>query len=1394
MNDNKKFEFFDTSRANTKKYYNNTTKFKTNEIIDIKTYKNIKINNKIFFFYILLFFIYISLSQAKKSLRKINANQIIVLNAHLPGNDDKYRLLGYDFISEPKEVYVNDLQYEFSEGDDKKLINLSSGDYVIRIILEETPENLENMFQGIYGVTKIDLSNFDTSNVKNMQKMFQYCHDLEEIDFTGIDTSKVTNMEGMFQSCKKLTSLDLSGFDTSSVTTMRNMFTTCEGLTYLDVSNFDTSEVKDMVEMFCDCLNLETIDVSSFSTNGGANLGGMFKYCLKLKSIKFSDSNKLICSNIGSMFQTCPELTSLDLSNFVTSSVTDISYIFEGCQSLVSIDLSSFDTSSVSKFENAFTDCYSLLTLDLSNFQTNSADNFKNMFLNCKSLEYLDLSTFTTTSITVFESMFSGCSSLIYLNLKNFVRYGEAYNRNMFEGVSNSTIFCYPSDSNLIGEENAGLVSDCDNKCFKNSRKLIIDLKSCEESCNIGDYKYEYQNNCYTRCPDGTVSSTTNQFICVKIKVCQNYYNFEKTECFDEVPEGYYVYNIENKILDKCHQDCKTCNQKEDEETSNCLTCSNENYYLYYGKCLENCRDGIPYENSNGRKACTCIENRKCRVCPLINNGQNLCLYCNEGYYPKCSQEGEYKDCFDSLEGYYLNTEDKCFSKIIDTDNPTQDNNKNTEKNEEIRTNIPSTITINEDNWSAENFFLGLYIADEDNKINKDEIIGKIREEIINHNLDTIIKNVIEEKEDKFIQEDNALYQITTSENQNENSYTNVSTIKLGDCEDTLKGAYDIWDNETLIILKIDYNITGLLIPIIGYEVYHPRYKSKLNLSLCEKSTINYNIPVTIDESNLDKYDPKSEYYTDECSTFTTKDGTDILLNDRKEEFSEKNLSLCENMCEYVEYNSTSKKAICECGIRYQEFVLSDIDSQTNLLSNNLVTDNTTSNIGTLKCYDTLFTKKGLLSNSGSYIVLITLIFHLISIIIFYKCGYHILETTIQDIIDEKKMQLKSLKKKESRDKKKKTGKKEKKEKFRIKEKYSKSPKRKSIIESSNKREYQSNSNLYMIKQKVEKTKKTSIFFLSPKKLKKRKSVANPIKKQKSKKHNTTIENTNIGNNSKSSTKIRLRNSTFKLKYDKSLRNSAKIFSKKKIDNLLKNSISNILNVNINIKSLNEFEINSMDYMTALILDKRSMFECYMSLLKIKHPLIFTFCLMNDFNIFIIKMCLLLFSFVIYFAFNTIFFDLSIIHKIYKDGGKYNLTYLFPLIFYSFIISYHINIIIKYVTLSERNILEVKKENIIKKANNKVAGVERCLIIKYICYFIISILILVLFWYYLSSFCAVYKNSQIPLIKNTFFSFTLALIYPFFINIIPAVLRKFSLSNKNRICLYNFNKIIQFFI
>ena len=118
-----------------------------------------------------------------------------------------------------------------------------------------------------------------------------------------------------------------------------------------------------------------------------------------------------------------------------------------------------------------------------------------------------------------------------------------------------------------------------------------------------------------------------------------------------------------------------------------------------------------------------------------------------------------------------------------------------------------------------------------------------------------------------------------------------------------------------LIIFKRDYYNNETLIPLIEYEVYHPYNKSKLDLSFCN-NTISLSIPVQINEDKLYQYNPNSDYYKDECSSYSTDNGTDILVYDRKKEYSDNKLSLCEANCYYQGYDSNNKQSLCDCQIK----------------------------------------------------------------------------------------------------------------------------------------------------------------------------------------------------------------------------------------------------------------------------------------------------------------------------------------------------------------------------------------------------------------------------------------------------------------------------------------------
>ena len=236
---------------------------------------------------------------------------------------------------------------------------------------------------------------------------------------------------------------------------------------------------------------------------------------------------------------------------------------------------------------------------------------------------------------------------------------------------------------------------------------------------------------------------------------------------------------------------------------------------------------------------------------------------------------------------------------------------------------------------------------------------------------------------------------------------------------------------------------------------------------------------------------------------------------------------------------------------------------------------------------------------------------------------------------------------------------------------------------------------------------------------------------------------------------------------------------------------NNIINDNNILIQFNDYELNSMSYNEAKIYDKRNYFKYYFSLISLKNAFIFSFCPMKDYNSAIIKISLFFLFFAVYYFINALFFDEPTIHKIYEDKGSYNFIYLLPHICYSFVISHTLNTIIKYIFLSERNICKIKSEKNINKAYDIIDNVKRILVIKYNCFYIIGTIFLLFFWYYLSSFGAVYKNSQFYLIKNTAISFGFSLIYPFIINIFPCILRISSLKGINNEIKYKISKLLQ---
>ena len=253
---------------------------------------------------------------------------------------------------------------------------------------------------------RIDLSNFNTSNVYNMGGMFSSSQ-ATTLDLSHFDTSKVTNMGGMFQH-SQATTLDLSHFDTSNVTNMQCMLCDSQATT-IDVSHFDTSNVTNMNSMFWNSKAI-TIGVSHFDTSKVTNMNVMFgnSQATTIDVSHFDTSN---VTNMQGMFQ-YSKATIIDVSNFDTSNVTNMQCMF--CDSkAATLDLSHFDTSNVTNMQGMFWKSQAT-TLDVSHFDTSNVTNMEVMFAYMTNLKTIYASSkFVTTSVTSSTSMFEKSTNLV---------------------------------------------------------------------------------------------------------------------------------------------------------------------------------------------------------------------------------------------------------------------------------------------------------------------------------------------------------------------------------------------------------------------------------------------------------------------------------------------------------------------------------------------------------------------------------------------------------------------------------------------------------------------------------------------------------------------------------------------------------------------------------------------------------------------------------------------------------------------------------------------------------------------------------------------------------------------------------------------------------------------
>ena len=424
--------------------------------------------------------------------------------------------------------------------------------------------------------------------------------------------------------------------------------------------------------------------------------------------------------------------------------------------------------------------------------------------------------------------------------------------------------------------------------CKKSSEESSSSEHNCE-SCKEGYApSYQYLGNCYKindneTSLDKKVNSITDLSFSL-IDSCPNYKINLTGECIDLCPTStvYYEFVSLLNISELTKDDCN----KDNYEIIN----TTAPRYLFNKVCYDSCPLFTIVDESNNK----CLyqysdeDTRNIESDNNINSDTNLIT-----------------NSIDFISDYQtmnnLIPTDKFLNQYSDEDTRNIETDHNINSDTNLITNsidfISDYQTMNTDIFEIEKKIyeiLNKFVKEKlDNNLNFIENVENI---FSNKSIYNILDNIANGDKDIIISNNKTIMQITSTYNQRNSKNHNISTINLGICEETLKNAYNIVHNKSLLILKIDFFIVGLKIPVIQYEVYHPENKSKLDLTLCDNK-IEINIPVLIDENNLYKYEQDSKYYNDRCFINISEIGKDIPLECRRKEFINNNMSLCEPEC-----------------------------------------------------------------------------------------------------------------------------------------------------------------------------------------------------------------------------------------------------------------------------------------------------------------------------------------------------------------------------------------------------------------------------------------------------------------------------------------------------------------
>ncbi len=1193
-----------------------------------------------------------------------------------------------------------------------------------------------------------------------------------------------TGCEGYTDFTSNIQAVDLSNLDTSQATTATNMFFHYTSLTTVDFFNTDTSRIESMQSMFNGCTSLIEIDLTSLLTDSVTDMSNMFYECTSLEFVDFSFTNTASLINMDSMFCKCQNLISVYLTDFDTSNVVSMESVFKECQNLVSLDLSSWDITKVTSILNIFSGCNSLIALEIPNFfmeKLLSDKAFENTELN--KLRYMNIKNMKYSSDTSPDDVVlcedNGCPLPINFNDKPVI----VCQTNKF--ITNSNIYeiccTFNYDFDMCISDNF-IVLNFNHECsytngFKNNYRNDI---------NFINYNGE-------TLPDSSalnIAKDTELEIHFKTLATnmEKFFSWEGDNNMMYVTSIDFTHFISSSItnMGSLFLGCsslKTINF-ENFETSEVTNMASMLEY-----CL--LLNSIDLSNFDTRK----VENMN----SMFYDCDSLKIL-NLSYFETPSLKYMDRIFYGCSSLKILDISNFNFLSVI---NATQIFSIHSISNLEYinlynikDTNIISTSLLNTDD-TIENIF---YICQKTNIITnikslnccnfidnetycRDQIIPTVLNSIIttimeeNKLIDEIYRSTIVNMKDdnsKLIHLNNNIFQFGTIEEQLKNVSNGISSVDLGECEQKIKEQEGLNETEEFLMIKLDILNSNFNSTYVQYEIFNPHNYTKVSLDICKNTTIKIKVPVILEDSKLsmiadleengyNAFDINDSFYNNICSTYSAPNGADMVLSLRKNLIydSIKEIYLCQEGCEFKSFDSKSSSSECHCKIQLTEmfFGESKVSFSKTEFADSFYKTLYYSNYRVLKCIKLIFSFDGFKENYGCYIMTLLLAVFITFIIVHIIKGNSKIIKIMKQIIKSKGVEIKSHNNK-TKENDKENNKDNNKENTKENNKDIEDNKGRIIRRPNYRRQ---------------KTQRYSRQNLHKKKLE---NLQAPHKRHTHKKRTMQPQKMKIG-------------------ISDMVYNTNDEMNKATIENVENNpEINNQEEKQIldKYKDLIDEEKNRLDYEIAVIVDKRTFCQYYISLLKRGHLIIFTFITMDDFNLRQLKILLFIVSFALYFCINAFFFTDETMNNIYDDNGIFNFLFQLPQIFYSSIISAVINMILEKLIKTEEQILDMKKEEEREKVKHIAKNIKKCLKIKLRIFFVLTSALMIFFWYFISCFCAVYKNTQLILIEDTLISFFTSMIYPFGLKLLPGMFRIPSLRaiKRDQKCIYRISRILSY--